>query len=115
VHYYQEMIWRDVSYAWRMLTKSPLVTGVAVLSLALAIGANTAIFSLINALMLRSLPVPEPRELVSIGMTWPGRTADDQSVSLEIFREIRREQTVFSGVFAWMGGGVENIEANGAW
>jgi hypothetical protein len=46
------MIWRDLSYSWRMLRKSPLVAGVAVLSLALGIGANTAIFSLINALML---------------------------------------------------------------
>jgi len=109
------MIWRDLSYSWRMLRKSPLVAGVAVLSLALGIGANTAIFSLINALMLRALPVPEPYELVSIGMTGPDRSVDNRSLSLEMFKAIRREQTVFTGVFAWMGGGVTNMEANGVW
>jgi hypothetical protein len=109
------MLWRDFCYAWRMLRKSPLVTGVAILSLALGIGANTAIFSLINALMLRALPVPSPQELVSVGMTGPDRTADNRSLSLEMFKAIRREQKVFSGVFAWMGGGVTNMEASGVW
>jgi predicted permease len=109
------VLWRDVAFAWRMLAKSPLLTGVAILSLALGIGANTAIFSLVNALMLRALPVPEPQELVSIGMTGPDRSADNRSLSLEMFKAIRREQTVFTGVFAWMGGGITNMEANGVW
>ena len=56
-------IWHDIKYGFRMLCKSPCFAAVAVLSLALGIGAGTAIFSLVNAVMLRSLPVPNPHEL----------------------------------------------------
>jgi len=62
-----ETIWQDMRFAVRMLRKSPVFTTVAVLTLALGIGANAAIFTLINALMLKSLPVADPKTLVRLG------------------------------------------------
>ena len=67
-----ETMWQDVRYAARTLRRWPGFTAVAVLSLALGIGANTAIFTLINALMLRSLPVSHPEQLVELLSRYPG-------------------------------------------
>ena len=69
-----ENIWRDLRYAMRGLRKSPAFSTVAVLTLALGIGANTAIFSVINALMLRPLPVERPDELISLASIYPDGT-----------------------------------------
>jgi hypothetical protein len=62
-----EAFWLDLNYALRTMRRSPGFTVVAVLSLALGIGANTAIFSVIDALMLRMLPVRNPEQLVLFG------------------------------------------------
>jgi predicted permease len=67
-----EQVWRDVKYAVRTLRKSPAFGAVVVLTLTLGIGANSAIFSAVNAIMLRSLPAERPNELVSVTALYPG-------------------------------------------
>ena len=99
---------QDLRYAARMLRKSPGFTAVAVLSLALGIGANTAIFSLMNAVMLRALPVEEPERLVLFGKgTWGGITDDLPNRSWQLFsypfyRDVQHKSEIFSGVTAMM-------------
>lgn len=103
----------EVRYALRLLLKTPAVTLVAVLSLALGIGANTAIFGMINALLLRSLPVEDPARLVKISALDPDHPEQAGGLSLAMFREIQEHAPAFSNALAWLGGGVSNIEANG--
>src|SRR5579864_414685 len=105
--------WQDLRYAVRVLVETPVVTAVAIVSLALGIGANTAIFSILNALFLRSLPVHAPQQLVAISTISPDGQNGKDPLSLPMFQEIRQRQQVFSGMFAWSGGGMSNFEANG--
>src|SRR5262245_31406879 len=101
-----QTLWQDLRYGARMLLKSKMFTLVAVLSLALGIGANTAIFSLIDAVLLRSLPVREPENLVFFGRgewgvglnEFPNRSWG--SFSYPFYREARRLNEVFSDVAA---------------
>src|SRR6476469_377707 len=87
----------DLRDGFRTLRATPIVTAVAILSLALGIGANTAIFSLINALILRSLPVKDPAQLVQL-MTADGRP----SWSNPLWEQIRdRDRQLFAGAFAY--------------
>src|SRR5262249_2568005 len=91
---------QDLRYGLRMLTKNPGFTAVAVINLALGIGANTAIFSLIDAFLLRRLPVKSPEQLVFVNRVSPqGRTQDD--FPYPIFEQLRDNNHSFSGLFAW--------------
>ncbi|HEY2459484.1 MAG TPA: ABC transporter permease [Candidatus Acidoferrum sp.] len=97
-----EHILQDIRYGLRMMTKSPGFTAVAVLTLALGIGANTAIFSLIDAVMLKMLPVQKPQELMLLAVRAPrGWQEPDATFSNPVWEEIRKEQDVFSGMFSW--------------
>ena len=91
----------DIRYALRMLRKSPGFTAVAVLTLALGIGANTAIFSLIDAVMLRMLPVQNPQQLVQILFSSPTTSRLRPNVTNPIWEQVRDHQDVFDAVFAW--------------
>lgn len=97
-----ETLLQDVRYGLRLLRKSRGFTAVAILTLALGIGANTAIFSLMNAVMLRSLPVQNPQELVQLLRFNPeGRGHPTSSFTNPLWEQVRDHQDVFSSVFSW--------------
>jgi predicted permease len=96
----------DIRYAIRSLRKAPLFTIVATTSIALGIGANTAIFTMLDRIVLRPLPIERPHELVQIrfdgafiGNSW----GDNSELSFPMFEEFRDHNTVFSGMFARFG------------
>jgi predicted permease len=98
-----ESIWADAKFALRQLFKSPAFTATAVLTLALGIGANTGIFTLMHALLLQSLPIPEPDRLVRIALdvNSPNGAANDLPLNLSLIQSIQRHAKSFSGVFGW--------------
>ncbi|SPE27092.1 Permease [Acidobacteriia bacterium SbA2] len=98
---------QDVRYGIRMLGKNPGFTAVAVLTLALGIGANTAIFSVMNAALVRRLPVPNPEQLVRLHTTdQPPNTSqtgyNDTSLTEPVFEELRKQHDVLSDVIAYV-------------
>src|SRR5215475_11652117 len=92
---------QDVRYAFRTLRKSPLFTGIAVVSLALGIGANTAIFTLVDQLILRMLPVNHPEELVLLNARGDhyGSNTGGNALSYPMYQDIRDRNQVFSTMF----------------
>jgi predicted permease len=93
-----ETLFQDVRYALRMLRQRPTFTVVAVLTLALGIGANTAIFSIVNAVLLRSLPFREPDRLVKIFFNNPGTGMHDVLYSVPELEDLRNRSGVFEYV-----------------
>src|SRR5437764_12928249 len=105
---------RHLTLAFRTLFKTPFVTGIAVVSLALGIGANAAIFSLFDQILLRKLPVPDPDRLVNLADPFPksGSMLCGQAGSCDVvfsyptFRDLERTRTVFTGLAAHLAFGV---------
>ena len=97
---------QDLRYAIRALRSTPAFAAVAILSLALGIGANTAIFSLIDSVLLKSLPVRHPEQLLQVT-----RGKEDYYTN-PIWEQVRDRQDIFSGIFAY-GGGQFNLSTGG--
>jgi hypothetical protein len=87
-------LWQDLRYGWRTLRRSPVFCGVAIASLALAIGANTVVFSAVNALLLRPLPVADPGRVYSMNFN------RYLAHSFPNYRDIRDRNSVFASLFA---------------
>ena len=99
-----ETFLQDAGYGLRSMLRTPAITVVALISLALGIGANTAIFSFLDAVMLRSLPVKDPQQLVKLGVEdWDGITdsfACTELYSYPFYRQFQRKNAVFSDTAA---------------
>jgi predicted permease len=115
----------DLRVAARALARTPVISGIAVLSLATGIGANTAIFGILNALDLRTLPLPHPEQLIWL-RTFPPDAQNNiniitgrpnpQPLSGAMFEELRTHRELFSDLFGfgWNDSNVRNLEAHGA-
>ena len=104
-----QSFWKDITFGLRMLAKSPGFTAIAVITLALGIGANTAIFSLMNQVLLRELPIKNPDQLEILRAPGPksGHISTDgdstESFSFPIYKGLRDTNAVFSGILARYG------------
>jgi predicted permease len=105
-----ETLWQDLRYGVRILLKSKGFTAVAVLSLALGIGANTAIFSLFDPILLRLLPVKNPEQLVVIKSV-DERGEENYEHRYSLFEQLRAHMQVFSGIYA--NGGIHSVDVVG--
>ena len=94
-------IWQDIRYGLRMLLKSPSVSVVATIALALGIGANTAIFSVVNAVLLRPLPFPNSAALMSVFEKDQTRGVANGSYSYPNFFDLREQNHVFDHIAAY--------------
>jgi predicted permease len=105
-----ETLWQDFRYAFRMLLKNPGFTVVAVLTLALGIGANTAIFGVINGVLLRPLPYKDPSQLVSIWNDYGDTGQSLPAVSPSDYKDYINRSQLFEEFAGTTGGGAQTLE-----
>jgi putative ABC transport system permease protein len=108
-------VWQDLRYALRMLAKAPILTAIVILTLALGIGANTAIFGIVNGLLLRPLPVKSPEQLMVLAAQVQGDSLGVFTLSYPQLVDFRKQTDVFSDVIGFandLGGLSLNGKAN---
>jgi putative ABC transport system permease protein len=113
-----ETLWQDLRHGARLLRLNPGFASVAILSLALGIGANTSIFQLLDAIRLRTLPVKNPQELVEVQVAnrdWTSGSFSGYRPALTnpLWEQLRDRQQAFTGTFAWGGGFKFNLSQGG--
>ena len=110
-----EALWQDFRYGLRVLRKSPVFCLTAVLTLAVGIGANTAIFTLLHGLFLRDLPAQRPSELAQINLIGPLPGSENAEVGIpwRMYRQLRLQQRSFTGLSAWVVGRVNIRDDDG--
>src|SRR5688500_15170998 len=94
-----ELLWKDLRFAVRMLVRSPGFTVAAVLTLGLGIGANSAIFSVVNGVLLKPLPYPQAERLIRLWETTP--SFPDMSISYPDFLDWREQVQSLEGLSAY--------------
>lgn len=93
-----ETLWRDLQYAFRSMRNAPVLTLTVLATLSLGIGANTAIFSVFNTVMLRKLPVAQPEQLVEFLQKYPGEPRDSGYMGWTSYEHFRDHNHVFSAL-----------------
>ncbi len=101
-----QKLWQDLRYSFRMLWKRPGFTLVVMLTLAIGIGTNTAIFSVVNAVLLRPLPFRQPGQLVRVYSEFPSMNLRKFWMSVPEFLDIQKEAKSWESIGAWATGGV---------
>ena len=97
-----QTLWQDIRFGLRMLRKNWSFTVIVILSLAFGIGANTAIFTIVDVVLIKQLPVRNPEQLVMLD-TFEER-GEQRDFSHPVFEQLRARNTIFSGMFAAMDG-----------
>src|SRR5689334_6573617 len=106
------MMWHDIREAVRSLRKSPGFTVTALVTLTLAIGTNTTVFSLLNALVLRDAKVRDPRSLVQVSSIRPPDGLET-GLTYAMYDDFKRRQQTFSSVIGWRSSGIYGIDVDG--